>query len=592
MDAISLPLTIPAALDRAARMWPDNVAYVQGSASGSGSVTWGELARRAGATAAGLIAQGLQRGDRVAISAENSIDWMEAAHAVAAAGGVSVPVYFDLAAGEIAEQVRRPGSRFLFASSSVVEKLSKETLGVEKTFLLGEAAAGPGQPLRSIAATRDDASLELMRIRAPAADDPALIVYTSGTTGGAKGVVLSQRNLVANGRSVVEAIDFSDRDSSLLVLPLHHALPFLATVVVPPLVGAKIVIENDLRRIRDRLQQHRPTIFFGVPALYDLVYRNILARAETEGRLERLQKALGVARRVKQASGVNIGQLLFRPVHSALGGRLRFLVSGGAALNPATATNFFELGLPLLQGWGMTEAAPVIAVQRFSSRRFRFTRFYEQHAGSVGPAVPGVEMRLIDVPDKDIRVAAGGEGEAIVRGPNVFQGYWQADELTAETKLDGWLRTGDLARIDRDGNIYLTGRSKYVIVLDSGEKVHPDEIEQKLADGETIEDVCITGRSSRGKVQVTAVVYPRLEGLREQALTAGVELSAASLERLVSDEVQRLTRDIAAYKRISRIELTDTPLPKTVLRKVARGRLDDAYGFDFQRWLETAEAAG
>jgi long-chain acyl-CoA synthetase len=198
---------------------------------------------------------------------------------------------------------------------------------------------------------------------------------------------------------------------------------------------------------------------------------------------------------------------------------------------------------------------------------------------------------LIDVPDKEIRVATGGEGEVIVRGPNVFQGYWQEDELTAEAKLDGWLRTGDLARIDRDGSIYLTGRSKYVIVLDSGEKVHPDEIEQKLVSGNTIEDVCITGRNSRGKVQVTAVVYPRLEGLREQAMAAGVELSPASLERLVGDEVQRLTRDMAAFKRVSRVELTDTPLPKTVLRKVARGRLEDAYGFDFQRWLEAAEAA-
>jgi long-chain acyl-CoA synthetase len=201
-------------------------------------------------------------------------------------------------------------------------------------------------------------------------------------------------------------------------------------------------------------------------------------------------------------------------------------------------------------------------------------------------------VRLIDVPEKDIRVAVGGEGEVIARGDNVFMGYWQAEDLTREAKLDGWLRTGDLGRIEGDGSIYLTGRSKYVIVLDSGEKVHPDELEAKLSESDLLHDVCVLGRPGRdNKTQVAAVVHANVEVARRRAEQAGVELTEDTLRRWVASDVERLGRDLAAYKRISRVELTDSPLPKTPLQKVARGRLEDAYEFDFQTWLASAPQA-
>jgi long-chain acyl-CoA synthetase len=588
-DELDQPLTIPAAIDRAARLFTTRSAYVEGGgAGGRHSLTWGELARRVHETAAGLVALGLQRGDRAAISAENGIDWVVAYLAATMAGAAGVLVYFELKPSELRDQINRPGSRFLFASESVLAKLPETETVVEKIIVLGPTAGASTShlPFEKVALAATATSREALTARAPAPDDLAAIIYTSGTTGGAKGVMLSHRNLLANANSARAAFDFTADDSVLLVLPLHHAMPFLATVVLVSLIGAKVMMENDLRRIRDRLQEQRPTVFFGVPALYDLMYRNILARAESEGRLEQMQAWQKRLQRIKQLTGLNLGHLVFKPVHKALGGRLRFLVSGGAALNPATARAFFSLGLPLLQGWGMTEAGPVIAVQRFSQQRFRFTRYYEQHVGSVGPPLPDVEVRLIDVPEKEIRVGVSGEGEVIVRGANVFQGYWQAEEATHDAKLDGWLRTGDLARIDSDGNIYLTGRSKYIIVLESGEKVHPDELEEKLAESDVIEDICITGRDLRGKTQVTAIIYPRLDGLQARS---GDALDEAAVQRIVSAEVERLGRQLAAYKRVSRIELTDTPLPKTPLRKVARGQLADAYEFDFERWLASAD---
>lgn len=592
MDDLTRPLTIPGVLDRAERLFPDRVAYVEGRGNGQRSITWAELAQRGRDTAAGLIAEGFQAGQRAAICAENGIDWIVAYHAIARAGGIGVLVYYDLRAGEIADQVRRPESRYLFASKSVIDKLGTLDLGVEATFEInavsGETAVS-ALPFGALAARADESLRDRVRVRAPEPDDTAAIIYTSGTTGGAKGVMISHRNVVSNAMSSSGAFDFTDADSTLLVLPLHHSMPFLAAVVLVPLVGARVIIENDLKRIRDRLQEHRPTIFFGVPALFDLMYRNVMSKAETEGRLPKLQAWQARLGRVKAKTGINLAPLIFRPIHKALGGKLEFMVSGGAALNPTTQRNFLSLGLPLLQGWGMTEASPVIAVQRFSARRFKTTRYYEEHVGSVGPAIPDVEVRLIDVPEKDIRVSVSGEGEVIVRGANVFQGYWQAEEATREAKLDGWLRTGDMARLDKQGNIYLTGRSKFIIVLDSGEKVHPDELEEKLVESSLFEDIVVTGRAARGKAQVAAVVYPRLDSLRERAAAAGLTLSDATVRSLVTSDIEQLGREFAQYKRISQIELTDEPLPKTPLRKVARGRLADSYAFDFDRWLSNAE---
>jgi len=575
------PATIPAGLEYAARRHGERIAYIEGERR----LTWRELRDRAREAAAGLVASGFEKGDRAAICAENSIDWIVAYHATAMAGGAAALVYFDLKPREIEEQVRRPDCRVLFASRPVVQKLGLPP--AERTVLLGEGGGGmEGLPtLAALAAGADEASRRRLEARAVSPEDLAAVIYTSGTTGGAKGVMLTHRNFMANAHAVLATLDVGAGDSVLLVLPLHHALPFMATVLLPGLVGAHFIIENDLRRIRDRLQEHRPTIFFGVPALYELMYRNLLARAESEGRLQTLLAWQARSRAIKRLTGLNLGPLLFRRVHKALGGRLRFLVSGGAALKPQTALDFFSLGLPLLQGWGMTEASPAIAVQRFSRARFLLTRYYERHAGSVGQPLPGIEVRLADVPEKEIFVAQGGEGEVLVRGENVFAGYWLAEEETLQAKRDGWLRTGDLARIDAAGNIYLTGRSKYVIVLDSGEKVHPDEVEENLAESDLIEDVCVVGRGARGKTHVAAVVYGSVEAARLRAEQGGFSLDEASLRRLVEAEVDRLGRRLAAYKRVAQVELADGPLPKTPLQKVARGRIAERYDFDFEKWL-------
>jgi long-chain acyl-CoA synthetase len=382
-------------------------------------------------------------------------------------------------------------------------------------------------------------------------------------------------------------VQFDEKDRFVLVLPLHHAFPFLL-LLASTTVGGELTFENDLLRVRDRLIETKPTLFLGVPALFDQMYRTIVRRAESEGRLEMFQRGLRAVDTIKRRTGVNLGRFLFREVHQQLGGHLRFALSGGAALNPEVARSFYRLGLPVLQGWGLTEAGPAVTFQRWLPRRFFFSNYYEERAGSVGEPLEGVEVQLIDVPEKEIYVHLHGEGELVVRGPNVFAGYWEAPEETSAAKAGEWLRTGDLGRIDEEGNIWITGRSKYVIVLDSGEKVVPDELEERFSESDLLEDVCVVARRNRNKTQVGAIIYPNLAEAKRRIEERGEPVTEDSVRRAVQAEIDAFARELAPYKRVSELLLTDTPLPKTPLLKVARGRMQESYSFDVNRWEETA----
>jgi long-chain acyl-CoA synthetase len=316
---LKTPATVPSALARAADEFGSKLSYVEGG-RGSRALTWAELAQRVEDVAAGLVSMGLRHGDRVAICAQNSIDWIVAYYATVTAGASATLVYFDLKPREITEQVSRPGSRFLFASTEVLSHLGESAPPVDRIIKLG---ARNGQ--RESTPTLDDVALlataearERLRLRQAAPDDLAAIVYTSGTTGGPKGVMLSHRNLIASAQGGVQAIGVGSDDSALLVLPLHHSFAFTVAAILPALIGASIVFESDLRRIRDHLAQYRPTIFLGVPALFEVMYRNILARAESEGRLPQMLAWQRRVRLVKRLTGVNIGPVVLGGKNSGL----------------------------------------------------------------------------------------------------------------------------------------------------------------------------------------------------------------------------------------------------------------------------------
>ncbi len=596
----TIPLTIPGMLANARARFAGKVIYrqkIQGK--------WEELSidsayQKAQDFAAGLVALGHEKGDRIAIICDNGLPWVVSMFGTAIASGVWVPLYVELGGKEVEDLVKRSGAKFVIISAKALESLEGHLGSAEHIIVVGSEETKEGKPpgfLRhgrpdilpfdQVAAQATDDSRAEVAQRHVDPDDLATIIFTSGTTGGMKGVMLTHKNLMSNAESTRRKSQAEEKDRLLLVLPMHHAFPFIM-FLTSTATGLELTFENDLLRVRDRLEEVKPTLFIAVPALFEQMYRTILRRAELQGKMELFKRGLRVVDVAKRRIGVNLGRLVFREVHQLLGGQLRFAFSGGAALKPEVAQSFFKLGLPLLQGYGLTEAAPCVAGQEWNRRRFLFSNYYEEHVGSVGTPVDGVEVDLIDVPEKEIYVALHGEGELVIRGPNVFAGYWQAPEETAAAMAGDWLRTGDLARLDEDGNIYITGRSKYVIVLDSGEKVVPDELEERIGEMDIAEDVCVISTQHRNKTQVGAIIYPNVEAMLTQLADRGDEIQEATIRAVLQQRLDDLAKNMAPHKRVSELMLSDKPLPKTALRDIARGQVAKPDSFDVERWKTSA----
>lgn len=596
----TIPLTIPGMLAAARAKFAGKVTYrqkIQGE--------WEELSsegayQQAQDFAAGLVALGHEKGDRVAIICDNGLPWVVGMFGTAIASGVWVPLYIELGGKEVEDLVKRSGAKIVIISAKALEPLEGHLGSAEHIIVVGSEETKEGKapgflrrsqphvlPFDQVAAQATDDSRAEVAKRDVEPDDLATIIFTSGTTGGMKGVMLTHKNLMSNAESTRRKSQAEEKDRLLLVLPMHHAFPFIM-FLTSTATGLELTFENDLLRVRDRLQEVKPTLFIAVPALFEQMYRTILRRAELEGRMELFKRGLRVVDVAKRRIGINLGRLVFREVHQLLGGQLRFVFSGGAALKPEVAQSFFKLGLPLLQGYGLTEAAPCVAGQEWNRRKFLFSNYYEEHVGSVGTPVDGVEVDLIDVPEKEIYVALHGEGELVIRGPNVFAGYWQAPEETAAAMAGDWLRTGDLARLDEDGNIYITGRSKYVIVLDSGEKVVPDELEERIGEMDIAEDVCVLSTQHRNKTQVGAIIYPNVEAMLAHLADRGDDIQEATIRAALQQKLDELAKNMAPHKRVSELMLSDVPLPKTALQDIARGQVVKPDSFDVERWKTSA----
>ncbi|HEU4759272.1 MAG TPA: AMP-binding protein [Dehalococcoidia bacterium] len=563
------PTTIPAVLRATAQAHRDRVALVEKRAGDLREVDFGRLREHVEALAGGLLAHGIYPGDKVALISPNSQEWVVAFLAILRAGAVAVPLYSGLAPGEVQTLLKASHSRLVLAPDGVLGDLGK--LDVPALSWPQQAPATLEESLGPI--ERTDRHHDLPPIEHAEPGDVAVIIYTSGTTGRPKGVMLSHHNLLSNLESFIGLVKVGPDDRLLLVLPLHHAFPLTVGLLSVISRGGSLALEHDVLQVATRMAETRPTVFFGVPALYDAVLRNIRQRIDRERGAGSFERLTGRLAAVKRVTGVNLAPFVFRPLRQRIGGRLRFMVSGGAALSPETARGFFGLGIPILQGYGLTEASPAVAAQPYSTLRFIFTRQYERLADSVGKALPGIRLALADAPEKGVRVAIQGQGELMVHGPNVMLGYYEDPEATRAVIEDGWLHTGDLARIDADGWVFITGRLKDVIVLDTGENIYPEEVEEVLGRSALLADSCLltTGRRQKDLCVVVFVdpaadgVDPKLAGDR-QALQAACE-----------HEAGRLLQQLASYKRPGRLVLAREPLPRTLLGKVKRHEVAEHY---------------
>ncbi|MBL9026442.1 MAG: AMP-binding protein, partial [Myxococcales bacterium] len=502
----------------------------------------GELLREAG----------VRPGDRVVLGGKNRPGWGIAYFAILRAGGVVVPVDPALEGPQLWNIVR---------SSAAVACIWDDTVEEKGAAFVREKA--PSLPVLDLVGltspTEGEARLARYRFDGakPSGEDLASILYTSGTTGEPKGVMLMHKNFTALLASLAPLFPLGPRDQVLSVLPLHHTFEFTCGLLLPLMLGARIVYVRELTAdgLREGFASAKITAMAGVPALWQMLERRILNEVKEKGPLamKAFDMGLELSRLIGKQTGFNAGRLFFGAVHDKFGGRMRHLISGGAALPKDTAKLFAGLGLPLSEGYGLTEAAPVLTVAKASVKA---------SVGNVGKPVPGVQIKIAS-PD------ASGVGEVLARGPNVMKGYEGNPDATALVlDGDGWLHTGDLGKLDKSGRLVIVGRSKEVIVGPSGENVYPDDVETLLGDIKGIKELSICGIPDEQGSETVACL----------AVLAAPDGHEASHEKAARKErTLRALRE--AFEKLPRVakpaivHLFEGDLPRTATRKVKRSEV-------------------
>lgn len=474
-------------------------------------LSWTDYELIVESAAAGLIEQGVAVGDRVALHSRNRVEWLLADHAILASGAITVPLHATLSRSQVEFQLQHSGSRWLFTDDETV------TPGeITRAFSLGGSGDGSWTSLVEQGSTADDevhAECE-RRVAAIGPDDPATIIYTSGTTGEPKGVVLSHGNLVSNAVATEASSVFSADDVLLSWLPYSHVYARTVDHYLATHVGMTVVLAGSAETVVNDLREVAPTWLTAVPRLYEKVWNSV--------------KSLDDESRAAALRGV-------------FGPNIRQLSSGGAPLPVDVCRGYHAAGLPLFEGYGLTESSPVIAFNGLNASRI----------GSVGRPLPGIEVRIAD------------DGEILTRGPHVMQGYWRNPVATRATIVDGWLRTGDLGHVD-DGFLFVTGRKKELIVLSNGKNVAPTAVEAVLLRDPLVEQVVVFGDR---RPCCVAIVVPVAERLAAECADLAIEpgthsgvLEAGSLVDRLLDRFETLQQNLAKHERVRRVALLADPL--------------------------------
>ena len=504
-------------------------------------VSYAQLRLRARAVARRLRAAGVQPGDRVVLSGANHPAWGVVAFGVACARAVLVPLDPNLEEAQVANVVRKARPAL-----AVVDKAARARFGValpqpvlDLHLTASEGPASQDAPNGTAQAALDDLPL-------PDSEELASVLFTSGTTGDPKGVMLTHGNFTSLLASLQAIFPVGDTDRMLSVLPLHHTFEFSCGFLMPLASGARIFTPDALtgERVLFALKRGKITALVGVPALWQLLERRITKLAAERGDVVNgiLQALLSANRAFSKRTGKSFGRIALKPVHDQLGGHLRTLISGGSALPPLVHDMFQGLGLPLAEGYGLTEAAPVLTVAEGVPGA---------PAGTVGRPIPGVQLRIIDADP------TSGVGEVWAKAPNVMRGYFEDEDATRAALADGWLKTGDLGLIDDKGRLRLVGRSKDVVVSASGENIYLDDAEKKLEGIDDVTELTLIGMSDpRGGERLAC------------AFVASVN-DEAGRERAYKALQQRLLK-LPSWSRPAVVQAIDGPLPLTATRKVKR----------------------
>ena len=568
--------TLKELVDASAQKFSDRAAYMykDDHKEPFKSMTYAEFKEEQDAIGTALVARGF-KGSKIAVIGDNSHRWALSYYSVVCGVGVIVPIDRNLEKGEITNLLERADVEAVFASTkltAIVAPLLKDLPLIKKVIIM----AAPGDDVSEFLTddrfmTMDQLVAEGREIVAQGnrdyidaeihAEDLSTILFTSGTTGLAKGVMLSHRNLSQNVFNMSKYVRIPDGGRVLDVLPMHHVYEMTCTVMTSFYQGATVVICEGLKYIQQNFVEAECNIMLGVPLVYENIYRKIWSKAEKSGNADKLRRALSMSMKLDLRNNRLVTKKLFKAVHDIFGESLYILIAGGAAIDPNVISEFEAMGLPMMQGYGMTENSPIIAVNQ--------DRYGK--AASVGKPMPGTEVRILDKDDSGI-------GEVICKGPSVMMGYYKDAENTAKTIKDGWLYTGDYGYLDEDGFLYITGRKKNVIVTKGGKNIFPEEVEYYLLLSEYINEVIVYGKHEEVKDDLicTAIMYPDYKALEN----AGYKTDEEKYRKLKED-VDEANSKMPPFKRVKRIEIREDDFIKTTTLKIKRFEEENyEYKFD------------
>lgn len=523
------------------------------------SITYRQALEDVNGLGTALIAGGL-KGKRIAVIGENSYQWAISYLAIVCGTGIVVPIDKELSKAEIANILKKADVACIFADKKR-EPILKEILEEGETALSSvismTADTSEGKILsqkeliengKAMVAKGDTSFIKAQIIR----DEMSILLFTSGTTGKSKGVMLSHGNIAEDLMAAPTYSSLGPGDIFFSFLPLHHTYECTCGFLMPLYKGCTIAYCEGLKYMLKNLSECQPTFFLGVPAIFENVYKKIWQNARKKGKEGALRKALAINKTLKKF-GIHAEKLLFKDIHKLFGGRMRVIICGGAAINPEVLDTLQEFGFMALQGYGLTEASPMGALNPEKAT----------NSSSIGKPLTGFDAKIVNKNEEGI-------GEICLKGPNIMMGYYEMPEETAAViDSEGWFHTGDLGYMDEERYIYITGRQKNVIITKNGKNVYPEELEYLIGlTGISAESMVWEAPSEAGDdTLIVATVVPDMTEMEERL---GENPTATDMTALIWAEIEKINESLPFYKKIKKLVFRSEPLVKNTSNKVIR----------------------
>ncbi len=522
-------------------------------------ITYGQFGEDVKNLGAGLSKAFKLKGEKILIIGETTYQWYISYMALLCGVGIAVPTDRELPENELENIIKRSDATAIIYSprkKDLIKKVGNRCPGVkyfmemysddkiEGRFVGLEYVMEEGKFLRGLGYTEyEDTEIQ--------PDEFAVLIFTSGTTSAAKGVMLSNTNLAYNINSVTPYVYLTPEDRLFSVLPLHHTYESTIGFLYPMAVGASVAVCQGLKHIANDMKETSPTAIIAVPLLIETLHKKITQGIEKSGKTAAVKYMITLTNGLKNV-GIDVKRKVFKDIYENLGGNLRLVVTAAAPIDAKVGMWLEDIGVTFLQGYGLTETAPIAAL----------TPDFDTRVGSAGKSVVWDEI-MISNPNEN------GEGEVLIKGKTVMLGYYEDPETTAEVVKDGWFNSGDIGYLDEDGFLYITGRSKNVIVTQNGKNIYPEEIEILLSKVEEISEGMVYGKEVVGEKElvITARVIPNYEYIEE---THGEGLSEEEIYKVVWEQIKKVNRKLSNYKTIKKLEIKKGQFEKTSTMKIKR----------------------